>query len=1006
MGRGQTDLKNVRNQLRPFLFAKKKRPFAKNIQTIRATMGLEQSVQIFELCEDRHGLPFPGLGNTFPSDTILVPHTGLIRLKPLSRPRERALLIARLNFHAPKLVAALKSIADINFRLETGVWQKADDVLIDDHIRDYGWSLLLLKKILYAKLLSGGLPALTKFVRRTTESHPRRFWGVYCKFLYDLIDPTFNPCVSIRYWHDLFKPGSIKDEWYKVLLRQAILGANTHAVDDATACLRFSTASLVDSAIYVWQTSNIDEFECQTIVLDERITHLLSHRFTRATIHPCAAYLDHNSKLNDLEVYRMHFIFSDFLTSSSIRTSINYLFLQERGYNHDQWAKRIRALLDDPDITPQDIQKLSSEQSLWHRSSISPDVQAGENSLISASLLTTSLDQNINAVSRDRRMLANTLAGMEGLQDFISDQALSTLSQEAVEGGKDLLVFVAQDIIFRRHRSRDNDLERRLTLMSIIHSSGFSNVEDFIQYISDGNSATAQHIATLSTRSFLERLFLLMSSTKDVLISRIKICRWLIATNSDLYESLNDEISSLSRELETLDIRTDLDSTRIHVDEESLREWFDETQKNAVSRYTQTVLAEGPGRTEFSLLRYLNRSEQAAAEDDVMAPSEVGSEHLLLSILSETLIAFARDKSFGLDAYLSRRIRHGTLSGSVMTPLTRVANRLQEVEERDEKVADFAQKVEEWRKETAAELDDARRNVIQLNHVNPERGLIRADWGRVASVAHLDAAMFQIRDRVYTSKGGYDLFPDLYALCWDCTEADLALLRMYLLRTLLPKINNGLVDLWNACDPRTQAHVYPVVSELVATSRQKIHEVCGWFIRPVFRRDSYSLRMLVTSTLSIVRELDPDYKFAEDVRVDEALLLNRASFDAFGDILFVIIGNAAKYGSKGGKILVQAESGEDGASETVIVVSIHSEVDTLATFEHAKLRIESALSPIQEEIDSAAVQEGFTGLRKAVGIMRNIRSESAALIFYAHESELRIEFNIYLPASILTLRGR
>jgi hypothetical protein len=48
-------------------------------------------------------------------------------------------------------------------------------------------------------------------------------------------------------------------------------------------------------------------------------------------------------------------------------------------------------------------------------------------------------------------------------------------------------------------------------------------------------------------------------------------------------------------------------------------------------------------------------------------------------------------------------------------------------------------------------------------------------------------------------------------------------------------------------------------------------------IRPVFRRDRYSLKVLTQSTPSIVRELDDRYRFTEEVGISDDITLNRGS---------------------------------------------------------------------------------------------------------------------------------
>jgi hypothetical protein len=51
-------------------------------------------------------------------------------------------------------------------------------------------------------------------------------------------------------------------------------------------------------------------------------------------------------------------------------------------------------------------------------------------------------------------------------------------------------------------------------------------------------------------------------------------------------------------------------------------------------------------------------------------------------------------------------------------------------------------------------------------------------------------------------------------------------------------------------------------------------------------------------------------------------------------------------------------------------------------------------------IDRAAVEEGFSGLRKLAGLMRRVRSPDVALALSAPEKELEITFWLTLPAEI------
>jgi hypothetical protein len=194
-----------------------------------------------------------------------------------------------------------------------------------------------------------------------------------------------------------------------------------------------------------------------------------------------------------------------------------------------------------------------------------------------------------------------------------------------------------------------------------------------------------------------------------------------------------------------------LDSTRVHVDEESLREWFDETQKINIARYAQTVLAEGPHREYHSFLSYVSSAQErlASTSEDSSLDAEIGSEFLLLNTVDASLRAFSTDRTFGLDSYLSRRIRHGTLNGHVMTPINRVLRRLAEkaaeLGNTDSSIGDLIAKTSKF---LLSELDHTRKNVIQINSAAHPEGLICVTWKTSVNIKYLDAMFARVRERV------------------------------------------------------------------------------------------------------------------------------------------------------------------------------------------------------------------------------------------------------------------
>jgi hypothetical protein len=495
-----------------------------------------------------------------------------------------------------------------------------------------------------------------------------------------------------------------------------------------------------------------------------------------------------------------------------------------------------------------------------------------------------------------------------------------------------------------------------------------------------------------------------MSSVKDVLECRIGICGWLVDHGFG-DTSLEEEHSALSRELENLDTRSDLDSTRVHVDEEALREWFSEKQYASTARYIQTVLAEDAAASHGTLLAYYNeekRREMDAGEEDdnpYLRQGHIGPEFILLDIVERTLKTFVTDRSFGLDSYLSRRIRHGTLSGFLLTPIAKSITRLEDaatdpdMPPKADQSAEVADQVMQWRNELSITLDHARRHLLQVRGEEHPEGLIDPTWRTSVNVTHLDAMISRVRERVLATGGNYDIFSDVYALCWDLTERELGRLRSFLIVDFLKPQMEKLGRIYADLSFEEREFARPFFQDLDRTLNGRVQEVCGWFVRPVFRRDTYNLRNLVDSTISIIRELQESYDLTEDVRVSESLTVNRSLFELVGDILYILLGNAAKHAQRGSTIIVEAET----AGKTDLLLSVRSIVASREDFDHHLNRIKRACNVSSEsDLQAAAVGEGFSGIRKIIGLLQRLRTSDAGLKVKSDKEKLSLNFSIAL----------
>jgi hypothetical protein len=982
------------------------------MQSVRIETPSSDYPAVCALVENNLTYPFPGFGNTFPNNEALIPHNGYRNLRPLELSKELALQVARLNHHAARLLPAANSLASINGYLARADFE-ATESAIAAHKADHGHSLVILKKELLLAVQRKNLSGLYKQVKSLTEDNENTAWAVLNHYLYDLLDPTNNSGRATRSWLGLTHKRMERGEWYARIIEDDVLTRSRTHAGLSSALLRASALSLLDLLLLVWRKRNvhpeIESLQKAFANLDGPLTDVLQTKFSKFDIRIPSAYWLSSKLPDDIEVHRMTHLFDDISTVAVWRRSMNSLIFSN-AFESPSTKSNAEIRLDLAASAVAEFPRRCEEQIAglldWEKSLLVDGSELANQDLLRAVIVAESLRKiQREEGEHDARSIAHLIASTDDLHQYISQETLAALLDMQLAKRSSLLTFVLWETSYRRNRTQDNELDRRLAFMKLCEGRSGIQVVELIEQTASSGIETATLIARTCTRTFLERLYLIMSSVKEVLETRLAVCQWLEKFAEPGPDNLKEESEALERELANLEARSDLDSTRVHVDEDSMREWFNETQRGNTTRYIQTVLAEGPSASFASLLDTYSREKADQVEEDFSTDARIGSQYLLLGIADATIKSFLSDRTFGLDAYLSRRIRHGTLSGHVLTPVNRILKRLLEVRNLHERVRDerglagLDELVDECRRLLASELDHVRKDVIQLRSDAHPQGLVQADWRVASNVAHLDAMVSLVRSRILETHGVYDIFPDVYSLCWDCLGSSLAQLRLHMIRRFLPKIGTRLSRLYDALPLDEQKIAYPFLREIHSTLEARVQEVCGWFIRPVFRRDRYSLKVLTQSTLSIVRELDDRYKFTEGVAISDDITLSRGSFDVFGDVLYVLIGNAARHGKLDGHIVVSG-SQSDGP-ESKVNLSVTSQVATPEAHEEAIRRIEFAIQSRERlAIDRAAVEEGFSGLMKLVGVLQRVRSPGVKFTLRTDDVELKITFELKLPAEI------
>jgi hypothetical protein len=157
-----------------------------------------------------------------------------------------------------------------------------------------------------------------------------------------------------------------------------------------------------------------------------------------------------------------------------------------------------------------------------------------------------------------------------------------------------------------------------------------------------------------------------LKSSREVLDERIAICaalRDLDPSNSSVYE---EEVLQITNQQILHEGRQIVDRTRIHVDTAALERWASSELSEDFARYGDLLsLQIGP---EQSFDDVLNELLLAPGPRQAFVP-ETEADAVLFSLLRRVAEEFLTNSNFGLDFYLSKRIRHQSFVGLIRGPL-------------------------------------------------------------------------------------------------------------------------------------------------------------------------------------------------------------------------------------------------------------------------------------------------------------------------------------------------
>ena len=474
-----------------------------------------------------------------------------------------------------------------------------------------------------------------------------------------------------------------------------------------------------------------------------------------------------------------------------------------------------------------------------------------------------------------------------------------------------------------------------------------------------------------------------IASSREVLEERRDICALLIQLYGGGGE-YEQELLEISRELIVQQGLQAIDRSRVHIDVISLKAVARRELAESFSRYQELNRAK-PGSTDTfdSVLRDMSKKETQGKYLLFMPESE--ADELLISMITQSRERFLFDPHHGLDSYLSKRVRHGSIVGYLRAPA-----------EKDNMITQqnasgvYAKNLR-WAPQVAmtnrgVELERALTSFSKafdstlvrlkdvLLHVKSEAhplGVFDAQinapmYHLIRTVANSDTSLDNFIETIFASLRGM-LNPSLQTAA-NIVKKETAAIIAEQFDALRATINGIL-------PPSTERTEMDAAAGRAATNMHAaIGSVAAWF-QPVNPEDSQYwmhevVAIAIASVQAISNEFDPDLEVNDqaNLKVDAANML------VITDVLFVILGNIAERSNHPGSPKVWVDIALDEA-ESLVKIKVANEIVLETPLAEAQDRIEARKRQLLNKEGSEMVRrEGGSGFFKLASIVDQSRS--------------------------------
>ncbi|QDT44622.1 hypothetical protein Pan241w_47350 [Gimesia alba] len=489
-------------------------------------------------------------------------------------------------------------------------------------------------------------------------------------------------------------------------------------------------------------------------------------------------------------------------------------------------------------------------------------------------------------------------------------------------------------------------------------------------------------------------------SSDDLEEERIKLCQHLLRIDSSNAEEYSNEIHRLTQARAVRDAVHQIDSSKVYVDTVGIKKSLDRAFYEGFDRYRQWYGLDESIR--YSVFEFDINTKRVINKRDII---QLDAAVELFNILfHEIRYRYISSNEYGLDSYLSLRIRHGTLAGQmrrvfeerqIITTLESStgkyhsnqywASRFQKIigyEKIDERLGSFSKSIDEI-------IDNVKRSWIQIRNEETPDGLFDFEYDD-----------YQLAS-LYLKYGSIEFVGDFIDMCIE----ELNLRSKVVLKEVRNVIRNELCSkLINALNELEQDIIYLLprlnqseFSACVGKCRTDIQVeldlIAGWFetVGDATMPD-YEVHHVVKTSIEMLRRTSPDKTQQLVVEKLKEWRLPGETFTYFVDMIYIPLENAVKYSLDGAENVSIKIFEKDERAAISIENSLPQNIDLEELRDLSNQLSERVKSSVSGQEVRSEGDSGYYKLGKLIQINLNMLDIEIELIVKPEPRQFSVTF--------------